>query len=147
MATIKQELAAMLNKALELEHMAQVQYLAHAELVKGPGAEEIIDRLKELAGDEKGHAEKFRNLLGAYLDAEPSMKIAPTHRAESRKDILKVNLANEREAIDFYKKIYRAVMDGKEKLPYEAETLEHDIRHVIIDEEEHVAELRLLLGE
>ena len=48
--------------------------------------------------------------------------------------------------IDFYKQIYQKVIVNKDALPYEFETLEHQIRHVIIDEQEHVTELSLLLG-
>lgn len=146
MADIKQELVKLLNQALELEHAARIQYLAHAELIKGLNAESIIARLKEIASDEEKHEAKFRNLIGSYLGGEPSMAISSTHVAKETKGILEVNLKNEKEAIDFYKQIYKKVTDSKEKLQYEFETLEHEIRHVITDEQEHVAELSLLLG-
>jgi len=146
MEAIKEELVKMLNRALELEHAARIQYLAHAELVKGAGAEKIIERLKEIASDEEKHEEKFRNLIGNYLSGEPTMGIAETHRAKDTKEILEVNLKNEKEAIDFYKQIYKKVTDNREELQYEFETLEHEIRHIIIDEQEHVSELSLLLG-
>jgi bacterioferritin (cytochrome b1) len=42
MPKIKQELIQMLNRALELEHAARIQYLTHAELIKGLGAEKVI---------------------------------------------------------------------------------------------------------
>lgn len=146
MADIKKELIDMLNKALELEHSARIQYLAHAELIKGMDAEKVIERLKEIASDEQKHEEIFRELVGSYLGGEPVMTLAPTHRAGERKQILEINLKGEKEAIDFYKQIYQKVLDNKKALPYEFETLEHQIRHVIIDEQEHVTELALLLG-
>jgi bacterioferritin (cytochrome b1) len=146
LADIKMELVKMLNQALELEHAARIQYLAHAELIKGLGAEEVIGRLKEIASDELKHEEKFRNLIGNYLNAEPSMGLAETHQAKKTKDILEVNLKGEKDAIDFYKQIYKKVNDNKADLQYEFETLEHEIRHVIVDEQEHVTELSLLLG-
>jgi bacterioferritin (cytochrome b1) len=142
----KKELAEMVNKALELEHAARIQYLAHAELVTGINAEKIIERLKEIASDEQKHEEKFRNLLGGYLGSEPTMKLAETHRASGVKQILEVNLKGEKGAIDFYKQIYQKIIDLKKDLPYEFATLEHEIRHVILDEEEHVSEISLLLG-
>ena len=37
--------------------------------------------------------------------------------------------------------------ENKEHLVYEFETLEHELRHIILDEQEHIAELSLLLGE
>src|SRR3989339_896321 len=103
---IKDELISMLNRGLELEHAARIQYLSHAELIKGEDGEKIIERLQEIAGDEKNHEDKFRNLIGNYLGGEPVMTLAETHRAENRKKILEVNLKGERDAIEFYKKIY-----------------------------------------
>jgi len=147
MANIKEDLVNMLNKALELEHAARIQYLAHAELIKGLNAEKIIERIKEIASDEEKHEGKFRNLIGNYLGGEPVMSLAKTHRAKEIEEILEVNLTNEKEAIDFYKQIYQKIIDNKQALQYEFETLEHEIRHVIIDEQEHVTELSVLLGD
>jgi bacterioferritin (cytochrome b1) len=145
MEKIKVELVKMLNQALALEHAARIQYLAHAERIKGINAEKVIERIKEIASDEEKHETKFRNLIGNYLGGEPTMKIAETHQANGTVKILEINLKNEKEAIDFYKQIYRKVTESKEALRYEFETLEHEIRHVIIDEEEHVTELSMLL--
>lgn len=146
MENIKEQLIKMLNQALELEHAARIQYLAHAELVKGINAESIIERLKEIASDEEKHEGKFRNLLGNYLEAEPSMGIAQTHTAKDINNILKVNLKDEKTAIDFYKTIYNKIVENKDALPYVFETLEHEVRHVILDEQEHATELSALLG-
>lgn len=145
MADVRKELIELLNKALALEHAARIQYLAHAELVKGLNAEKIIERLKEIAGDEEKHEEKFRNLIGSYLGGEPTMAVAEVHKAESLKEILEVNLKGEKDALNLYKQIHRKVVSDKDDLKYELETLEHEIRHVIIDEQEHLVELSLLL--
>lgn len=59
MADVRKELIGMLNHALELEYSARIQYLAHAEAIKGLGAEPIIERLKEIAGDEFKHEEQI----------------------------------------------------------------------------------------
>jgi len=146
MANIKAELVTMLNKALELEHAARIQYLAHAELIQGLNAEPIVERLKEIASDEQKHEGIFRELIGNYLGGVPSMGLAETHAAKETAKILKVNLQGEKDAIVFYKEIYKKIIGNKEALPYEFETLEHQVRHVIIDEQEHVTELSLLLG-
>ncbi len=146
MGAIQKELVKMLNHGLELEHAARIQYLAHAEIIRGLGAEKIIERLKEIASDEEKHEEKFRNLIGNYFGEEPSMGLAETHRAKDVRAILNTNLKNEKEAIDFYKTIYSKVLENKENLKYEFETVEHEIRHIIIEEQEHIVELSLLLG-
>lgn len=146
MNDIKEQIIKMLNQALKLEHAARIQYLSHAELITGSGAEKIIERLKEIASDEKEHEETFRELIAGYLGGEPTMDLAETFEAKNTKEILEVNLKGEKEAVDFYKQIYEKVIENKDSFPYEFETLEHGIRHVIMDEQEHIVELSLLLG-
>lgn len=140
----KEEIINMLNRALEMEHAAQVQYLSHAELLSGPYSEQIIERLQEIAGDEIKHAATFRKLIGDYLGGVPSMKIDEVHQAKDLKEIIKVNIEGEIEAIEYYKKILEKVNASKDELKYEYFRLEHDIRHIIMDEQEHLAELKRL---
>ena len=142
----REKLIQMLNKALELEHAARIQYLAHAENVNGLYAEEVEERLKEIASDEAKHEGMYRNLLGNYLGVEPSMGLAPTQSAKEISAILNVNVKAEKEAIDFYKQIYDFVIANKGEFKYEFETLEHEIRHIIVEEQEHVIELQKLMS-
>ncbi|MBD3318931.1 hypothetical protein GF342_03395 [Candidatus Woesearchaeota archaeon] len=88
----EKEIATLLNKALELEHQAYVQYLSHAQLIDGINAEPIIARLKELAEDERKHQEQFRNLIGNYLDEVPSMGIAKHTRQKLLKKFCRSTL-------------------------------------------------------
>jgi len=134
----------LLNHGLELEHAAYIQYLSHAELVDGVNAEPIIARLKEIAGDEKNHQDKFRTLIG-ILGGVPSMKIAPTHAAKDLREILEVNLKDEKEAVDTYRKILEELRKEKGQGYYD-HLLEHDLRHILMEEQEHITELELLLG-
>ncbi len=144
--TTKEELFSMLNKALELEHAARIQYLAHAEQVDGLNAEPIIARLKEIADDEKKHEEMFREMIGSYLGGVPSMGMAETHPAKTVSKILEVNLKDEKHAVDIYLGILKKIQEMKEELKYESFQLEHKVRHVIMDEQEHITELKLLIG-
>lgn len=146
MKDINHELIDMLNEALKLEYQAQIQYLTHAELVQGLYAEPIIARFRELAGDEAKHAEKFRTLIADYLDGEPCMAMAPAHPANEVTAMLNINLHDEQTAVDFYKTIYKKIVTHKEDLPYAYERLEHDVRHIIMEELEHMVELKILLG-
>jgi len=134
-----------LNKALELEHAARIQYLAHAEQVNGLNAEPIIERLKEIADDEKKHEEMFREMIGSYLDGVPSMGMAETHPAGTVSEILEVNLKDEKHAVDVYSGILKKIHEMKDELKYEFFQLEHKVRHVITDEQEHISELKLLM--
>ncbi|OGO06952.1 MAG: hypothetical protein A2Z76_03940 [Chloroflexi bacterium RBG_13_56_8b] len=132
----------MLNQALELEQAARIQYMAHAEQATTPA---VIARLKEIAGDEKEHEELFREMIGSYLEAVPAMSIAETHPAKTEKDMLKVNLADEKHAVDFYSGIMDKLKTMNKELKYEYLQLEHSLRHVIMDEQEHIVELKLLM--
>ncbi|MEM7819609.1 MAG: ferritin-like domain-containing protein [Candidatus Aenigmatarchaeota archaeon] len=146
MSKVTEELIKLLNQALELEHAAYVQYLSHVELVDGLNAEPIIARLKEIANDEEEHQKKFRTLIGNFLGGVPSMGIAKTKPAKTIKEILEINLKDEKDAVDFYTKILKKINELKESLPYEFWKLEHEVRHIIMDEQEHIAELKTLLA-
>ncbi|MEM2910098.1 MAG: ferritin-like domain-containing protein [Nitrososphaerota archaeon] len=142
----KEELIKLLNRALELEHAAYVQYLSHAEIVDGLNCEPIIERLKEIASDEAKHQEKFRTLIGDYLGGVPSTGIAETKPAKTVQEILEVNLKDEKDAVDYYTEILKKIVQEKDNLRYEYFTLEHEVRHVIMDEQEHIAELKRLMA-
>ncbi len=140
----KEKIIELLNHALELEHAAYVQYLSHAEIVDGLNAEPIIARLKEIADDEKKHQEEFRTLIGA-LGGVPSMKIAETHPAKNIEEILAVNLKDEKTAVDTYRRILEEIRKDKGKGYYD-HLLEHNVRHILMEEQEHITELELLQG-
>jgi bacterioferritin (cytochrome b1) len=140
----KDGITALLNHGLELEHGAFVQYLSHAEVVDGINAEPIIARLKEIAGDEKSHQDKFRTLIGA-MGGVPSMKIAETHPATTVNEILQQNLKDEKVAVDTYRRILEELKKEKGQGYYD-HLLEHEIRHILMEEQEHITELELLLG-
>ena len=139
----KEKIIELLNHGLELEHAAFVQYLSHAEIVDGISAEPIIARLKEIANDEKGHQEKFRTLIGD-LGGVPSMNFTPRHPATTIKQILEVNLEDEKTAVDTYRNILEELKKEKGGGYYD-HLLEHDIRHILMEEQEHITELELLL--
>ncbi len=142
----KEKLIEMLNKALELEHQAEAQYLSHATLLAGESADALTERLEEIAKDEHEHAELFRKCI-EMLNGTPAVKMAPGHGAKGNTEILKVNLKDEHDAVDFYRTIMDELKGCKAELKYEYEYIEHKLRHVIMDEEEHALELRTLLGQ
>lgn len=139
-----EELIGLLNKALEMEHQANIQYLSHAQIPVGETSEIIIKRLEEIAGDERGHAEKLRNLIGDFLDGVPAITITKARNAKTIKEILRINLEDEKKAVDVYTQILKKINEKKADLPYNFWKLEHDIRHIIMEEQEHISELRRL---
>jgi bacterioferritin (cytochrome b1) len=141
------DLVNMLNEALALEHAARIQYLAHAQVITGINAEPIISRIKEIADDEGKHAEQFREMIGTYLGSVPSMCLAETHcPGTTIEEILQANLDIEKTSVEFYAQILQKIHDLKPMLKYEYFQLEHMMRHIVMDEEEHISELSLLLG-
>lgn len=139
------ELIALLNKALAMEHAAAVQYGAHAEQISGPNAEPLMERLHEQADDEVRHAKTLRNLIGDYLLAVPTMQIGPTREADDElPSILEANLLSENEAIAVYEEILAKLLELKPQIMPIYAKMEHDIRHILMDEQEHVAELTRL---
>jgi bacterioferritin (cytochrome b1) len=137
----------MLNQALELEHAQRIQYLAHRELIDGLNAGPLMARLMDNAEDEEKHEEKFRTLIGDYLGGTPSMAIAETHPAESIEQILHTNLNDKRHAADVYQGILAKIVQSKDQLKYEYFQLEHEVRHILMEEQEHIAEIKILLAE
>ncbi|MFH0818276.1 MAG: ferritin-like domain-containing protein [Candidatus Micrarchaeota archaeon] len=143
----KQKLIDLLNNALEDEHQAYVQYLSHAEIVTGKDCEPIIARLKEIASDEAKHQAMFREMIGDYLFGVPSMGISKTTPAKDLDEILKVNLKAEMGAVDKYAMILEELKNAKDELKYEYAKLEHEVRHIMMEEQEHIAELKKLMGQ
>ena len=127
-----------LNQMLEQEHACAIRYATHAAVVTGPYAESVAARLKEIAGDEREHAEKLRGRITA-LGGTPSMQVSTgdLKPAGTLNEILKINIAEERAAISGYTKI----LEGVE---FTNVILYQTIREIIRDEQEHLEELETL---
>jgi bacterioferritin (cytochrome b1) len=123
-----------------------VQYLSHAELLNGLDSEPIEARLREIAADELKHQGMLRNVIGKLLGEAPSMGFAPAHKATETREMLKVNLDGEAEALEHYIKTWTMIKQEKANLPFCYAKLKHEIKHIAMDEEEHMAELKQLLG-
>lgn len=136
----KKKMIEALNEMLQQEHACAIRYATHASLVKGPYAEQVSSRLKEIAGDEIKHAEKLRDRITA-LGGIPSMGISQDDLIEARelKRILPVNITEEKSAIAKY----RAVL---EQIPFVEVILHETIEHILQDEQEHLEELERLNG-
>ncbi|MEM4650181.1 MAG: ferritin-like domain-containing protein, partial [Candidatus Bathyarchaeia archaeon] len=65
--------------------------------------------------------------------------------AKNLKEILEQNLKDEKLAVDTYRKILEELKKEKTRGYYDY-ILEHEIRHILMDEQEHITELELLLG-
>jgi len=132
------ELIVALNEMLEQEHACAIRYATHAAIVSGPYSETVAARLKEIATDEQLHAEKLRDrILG--LGGVPSMSVnaGALKPARTLDTILKVNIAEEKEAIAGYTRIL-------EEVPISNVILFQTLQELIRDEQEHLEELDAL---
>lgn len=128
-----------LNTALSQEHACYIRYKTHAATVSGPYADSVSERLKEIAQDEAGHADNLRDRIAA-LGGTPTMSVHTDDLipASTLKEIIEVNVEEERKAIALYTEIINAIHPRKQILLYET------IEHIIRDEQEHLEELERL---
>lgn len=131
------KLMELLNKALSMEYQAIIQYRTHAELIDGQDYEPIVERLKEIAGDEEKHAEMLRERI-SMLGGVPETVPQKVGIAQEIKPVLKMNLQAEKDAYSIYTEILPLCRGN--------EILHHAIRHIMKDEQEHNEELSQLLG-
>lgn len=136
----KQKVIALLNEVLEQEHSCNIRYRTHAAWVKGPHAESVSARLKEIANDEQSHADQLRDRI-LVLGGIPSMKVRVPDLIEAREltRILHVNIKEEKAAIVNYTLIL-------DEIPRNEMLLYETIEHILQDEQEHLEELERLKG-
>lgn len=130
-----------LNEALAQENACNIRYLTHATVLEGAYADTIGARLKEIAEDEREHAQELRDLID-YMGGDPTLDASKEHLvpAKELQEILDVNISEESKAVTMYRNILRTV--DKFEMTWLYETLED----IIEDEEEHLYELRTLKG-
>jgi bacterioferritin len=138
----KAELLKLLQKNLALEHAAYIQYLNHSAVVFGSCSQGIISQLNDSAKDESDHANILRALIANYIDSYPTGEVAEVHKATSVDKILSVNEADEQTAIDSYNKTLQLIRENPNIEFYE--TFYTSIRDILVEEEKHLIELRVL---
>lgn len=145
-------LGGMLLKALAIERSAVLQYQTHSLRLSGVESTPAIERIQEITGDEIDHVDRFEVLAVDFLDMDlvgdvPTQFDFRPSPASDVQTIIRDNLKREIEGIDFYKKIIQFTNESATtlELPFQAEVLHHEILHIILDEQEHVVELRNFL--
>ena len=138
MALDTAKLITLMNEGLEMEYASQIQYLTQAAITKGPYAEGLIGRFREIASDETEHAEILRNRIAA-LGGVPTTKVGPIQIHKDSLQAVKINLRYERDTVEFYRKLLNLI-------PHDEVILYEGIEHVLQDSQEHVEELERLTG-
>lgn len=135
----KEKFITDLNKALEWEYAAAVQYVQHAAVITGPEYDSISKELVVHANEELAHAIKVAEVI-ADLGATPSVEVEKREISDDSKTMLEQDLVGEELAIKMYKDLIN-----------QAEVLqEYGIRRVLedilMDEEEHRRDILSNLG-
>ena len=138
MTTVK-ELINLLNRDLELEYSAAIQYINHAAVMTGAEYGDIIKELKVHANEEIQHALALADQID-FLGGSPSVNIGKVWVSKNNKEMLKQDLAGEEDAIKRYKKRIEQAESLKEF------ALAQALRGILATEQEHAMDLKQALG-
>jgi bacterioferritin len=135
----KEKLIEELNKDLEWEYAAAIQYVQHAAVMTGPEYDGIIKELVIHAQEELAHAVTVSEQV-AFLGGVPSIDVENMEVSPDSKTMLEQDLWGEDNAITRY----------RERIA-QAEALgEYGLRRVLEDilmqEEEHKRDIQTALG-
>ncbi len=130
MKITKQKLIANLNKDLEWEYAAAIQYVQHTSVITGAKYESISKELLVHATEELQHAVMISDQV-SYLGGVPTVKVEKIHTSKNSLQMLKQDLAGERLAI----KMYTQRIGQAEALKMYG--LRRILEDILIQEEEH----------
>lgn len=140
MPIARKKLIDLLNKDLELEYSAAIQYINHAAVMTGAEYGSIIKELVVHANEEIGHAIVLADQID-FLGGKPSVEIGKVWTDEDNKEMLKQDLVGEEDAIKRYKKRVEQAEGLKEY------ALAGQLRNILAAEQEHAMDLKQALGE
>lgn len=139
MAIIKEAFIAELNKDLEWEYAAAVQYVQHAAMMTGPEYDAISKELVIHSNEEMMHAVTVSTII-CDLGGTPTVDVESRAISEDSKTMLEQDLGGEELAIARYKeRIAQAESLGE----YGVRRLLEDI---LMQEEEHRRDIMSSLG-
>lgn len=139
MKITKKKLIEELNKDLEWEYAAAIQYVQHAAVITGPEYESIQKELLIHSQEEMAHAVMLADQI-SFLGGVPTVDVEKREVSASSKEMLQQDLWGEENAIQRY----------KERIAQAEALQEYGLRRVLedilIQEEEHKRDLLTVLG-
>lgn len=126
----EKELLKLLDDAVARELQVAIQYMWQHVRASGYQSPPIADALKKAAITEMKHAEAIAERM-AYLGGEATTKPAPITVGKTLKEMLKLDIKAEAEAIALYKKIIDAATKAKDP------TTRRLAESILEDEEKH----------
>jgi bacterioferritin len=134
----RDRLAELLNEDLSREYQAIVSYVVYSQVLKGAEFMNIAAQLEVHAQQEFKHALIISKQID-YLGKMPTVTVKPVRTSEKAKDMLRFDLENENETIN-----YRARVRQCESLGEFA--MAELIRQILVDEQDHQIDLATALG-
>lgn len=129
-----------LQTALSMELTATHQYQLHASVLDDWGMNLLAMKMREEMQEELVHSEDYLARI-MFLGGDPELTLKKTPaRAHSLKDMFDLDLADEREAFEFYTVASRQASDNGDlgsRMLFE---------RIAIEEEGHISWLELQLG-
>lgn len=135
----KDKLIELLNKDLELEYSAAIQYIQHASVMTGAEFGDIIKELRIHANEEIAHAIILSDQID-FLGGVPSVNVGQIRTSRDNKEMLQQDLGGEEDAIERYK----ARIEQAEQMKEFA--LAQQLRNILAMEQEHAMDLKQALG-
>jgi bacterioferritin len=139
MALSIEKMVDLLNKDLELEYSAAIQYINHSAVMSGASYGDIIKELKIHANEEIIHAMTLADQID-YLGGEPSIDVGKIYTAADNVKMLQQDLAGEEDAIARYKVRVEQAEAMKEY------ALAQQLRTILAMEQEHAMDIKQALG-
>jgi len=137
--TTKEQFITLLNKALEREYAAAVQYVQHSSLITWPEYDSISAELVIHSNEEMWHAVVVSTII-ADLWWIPTLDVEKRETSHDSKTMLEQDLAGEELAISMYKQLVGMAEDLKEY------GIRRKLEDILMDEEEHRRDIMSSLG-
>ena len=135
----REKLVEALNEDLAREYQAIIAYVNYSQVLKGAAYMNIAAELVVHAKQELDHALQIANHVD-YLGGMPSVTPKHVKTSEKAEDMLKFDLANEKETIRNYR---RRVKQADELNEF---AIAESLRGILVQEQDHLISLATALG-
>jgi len=135
MSITKEKLLELLNKDLEWEYAAAIQYVQHAAAISGAKYDSIQKELIIHQQEEMQHALSLAEQID-YLGGVPTMDVEKRETSKSSLEMLKQDLAGEKYAVQRYQE---RIGQAEELKLY---GLRRALEDILIMEEEHERDIQ-----
>lgn len=139
MAITKEELVKELNKDLEWEYAAAIQYIQHASVITGAAYDSIQKELIVHAQEEMQHAIILSEQID-FLGGVPGVEVEKREVSEDSMEMLEQDLQGEERAITRYKE---RIQQAEKLNEY---GLRRSLEDILMQEEEHKRDLLTATG-